>query len=652
MGNKILKYIEQYLDKIVIAVAAVIAVVIVFMFVLSSPQVDGVGLSELDESINRKAEALKQKLNSEPNDKIQYESQQKEFVALLKDSIDGDVNNNVYFPLPANNSGNEGAEKYTYRVPQIGAIDKPGLAVVKMAAFVPTEELSTTVTYGSAGKKLEDLDIVTVESSIDLKSLYAKFKESFAAKNFQPEKKKDQYTTPVFAKVQLQRKTQQSDGNWSEWTDVPLTKVCYLKQNLELPKDTSEYAMEMAMVQFAKSEFRNEIVQPAVYCNAIPTEQWISPSFYKSRQEKLDKQEEERRKAEAEAAKAQRLQNRSTPARETRDVRTPARGMDAGPGGMMPGGIGGGGGATSRRETTRTPTRTTTTERTVRERTTTTTDMTLRLTENSDFAAIKLNAETNIDQMEKLVFWAHDDTTQPGEKYQYRIRIGVFNPIAGKEMFVESEKEYRDRVVLWSDYAEATETVEIPQRLYFFATNYREIDKGTSTDKTVEVVVARYMLGNWVSKKYTNVKCGEEIGKTDEQPDTRLVDAGISTDTIDFSTGTVMVDAQKIPTSGSRTTEYYEMLYSYDGSAILRTPIKDRNWPAKVQQTYKDINAAIADKPVVLLTWDQASSGVENRSPVNQPGNMDENRGFQPGGTGPGMPGMMPGMPGMMPGMQ
>jgi len=650
MGNKILKFIEQYLDKIIIAVAAIVALVIIVMFVLSSPKVDGVGLSELDESINRKADMLRQRLDSEPNDKIRYESQQQAFIARLKDAVDGNVNPNIYFPLAAHNSG-IAVEKYTYRVPQIGAIGKADVAVVKMAAFVPTEELSTTVTYASAGKKIEDLDLVTVESSIDLKALYAKFKESFAAKNFPPEKKKEQYATPVFAKVQLQRKTQQSDGNWSEWSDVPLTKVCYLKENLQLPKEISEYAMEMAMVQFAKSEFRNEILQPAVYCNAIPAEQWISPTLYKSRQVKLDKQEEERRKAEADAAKSQRLQDRTSPGRETRTptTRTPARGMNEGPAGMGPD-MGGGRGTATRRETTRTPTptRTTTPERTPRVPATTNTalDAATVLTENADFAALKLTADIKLDTLEKLVFWAHDDTTKPGEKYQYRIRIGVFNPIAGRDMFVENEKEYRQQVVLWSDYAEAGQTVEIPERLYFFATNYREIEKGTSTDKTAEIVVARYTLGNWVSKKYTNVKCGDEIGKADEQPDARLVNAGINTDTLDLATGAVMVDAQKVPASTSRTTEYYELLYSYDDGAILRMPIKDRNWPAKMQQIYKSINAAITDSPVVLLAWEQASSGMDNRSPVIQPDTTspDLNRGMP--GAEPGMPGMFgPGMP-------
>lgn len=646
MGNKILKFIEQYLDKIVIAVAAIIAIVILVLFVVSSPKVDGVGLSELDESINRKAEMLRQKLNSEPNDKIHYESKQQYFIARLKDSVDGNVNENIYFPLPAYNAGTA-VEKYTYRVPQIGAIGKADVSVVKMAAFVPTEQLSTTVTYGSAAKKIEDLDLVTVESSIDLKALYAKFRESFAAKNFPPEKKKEQYAVPVFAKVQLQRRSQQSDGNWSDWSDVPLTKVCYLKDNLELPKEISEYAMEMAMVQFAKSEFRNEILQPAVYCNAIPAEQWINPSLYKSRQLKLDKLEEEKRKAQAEAAKSQRLQDRTAaPTRETtREVRTPV--MQEGPG-MMPGGAGGRGTSTRReptRTTTPTPTRRTATpDRTTRTPAVVTQgDTTVTLTENADFAALKLHADTNLDTLDKLVFWAHDDTAKPGEKYQYRIRIGVFNPIAGRDMFVESEKNYRDQIVLWSDYAEVSQTVEIPQRLYFFPTNYREIDKGASTDKTVEVMVARYMLGNWVMKKYANVKCGEEIGKADEQPDSRLANAGISTDAIDLSTGAVMVDVQKIPASGSRTTEYYELLYSYDGSEILRTPIKDRNWPAKMQQIYKNINTALADEPVVLLTWDQASSAMDNRAPSVQPDTMtpDMNRGM------PGMEPVVPGMPGM-----
>jgi hypothetical protein len=415
----------------------------------------------------------------------------------------------------------------------------------------------------------------------------------------------------------------------------------------------------MAMVQFAKSEFRNEILQPAVYCNAIPTDPWISPSFYNQRKIKLDKFEEENRKAEAEAKKSQKLQDRTnTPSRETRTA-TPSRMEGPGMGMGMPG-MGGGGGAggagggrqretasrNTRRETaTRQPTtsRRTTTERTVRpERettTTTTAQNVLDLTEETSFKEISLTNDTNFDELDKLVFWAHDDTTKPGEKYEYRIRIGVFNPMAGKDAFAEGEKEYSKEVVFWSDYAEVNEVTDIPQRLYFFPTTCREVDKGGTSDKIVEVMVARYMLGNWVSKKYSNVKCGEQIGKADEQPDTKLVNAGLSSDPIDFSTGATMVDARKVASAG-KVGEYYELLYTYDGNNI-------ENWSPKVLQVYKEISSAIEKDPVVLLSWDQAATESARRTaPTNQGFDNDTRRGT-PGMEGPGMMPMMPGGPGM-----
>ncbi|MEN6386773.1 MAG: hypothetical protein ABFD79_16460 [Phycisphaerales bacterium] len=646
----------EHIDKIIIGAAGVFAVVILFVFVLKAPTYEGQKPSEIEESINSSAQQLKMKLDGEPNDRIKYESNQKEFLAKMNNSIDGEVNDKIFFPLPGQKDNDVNKVEFTYSVPKIGPVAKPSLAVVKMAAFVPTEELSTTVTYDSAGKEIQDLDLVTVESSINAKALYSKFRESFAAKNFPPEKKKEQYAKPVFAKVQLQRKTQQSDGNWTEWTDVPQTKICYLKKSLEVPAAPSEFAIEMALVQFAKEEFRNEVLQPSVYCNAIPSDPWISPSFYNPRQIKLQKAEEERKRIEAEADKSRRLNDRSTPSRQTRDTRTPTRGTDDI--GMMgvPGGGGGRGGreatprTTSRRgENTRQNPATSrrqpaTTERTTRpeRQSLPATNVLQTITEEADFDKIKLKPEINISDLDKLVFWAHDDTTKPGEKYQYRIRVGLLNPIAGKNWFAENEKDYQNQVILWSDFADVNQVVEIPERLYFFATNYRE----TANDKIVEVMVARYMLGNWASKKY-NVKSGEVIGKADEQPDARLANAGVSTDVIDFSTGAVMVDARKVANaSKTGVSEYYELLYNINGNELQRTAIKERNWPAKTGQIYKEISSALDSDPVTLLTWDQAATQVNQRSPMSQPDSFEQGGRGGPGFPGEGGP-MMPGMPGM-----
>lgn len=614
MGSKKVNYIELFIDKAAIAIAGLIAVIILFVFVLRGPQIDGMGPSEIDEAVNRKANHLEEQMREEPNENIKYVSKQQGYLALLNNSIK-EVNDRINFPLAGNQASViPGSSKFTYQVPKIGKIEKPTSAVVRMAAFVPTEELSMNVTYESAGKRLEDLDLVTVESSIDVKSLYGKFRESFAARSFPAEKRKEQYAKPVFAKVQLQRRTQQSDGNWSEWFEVPQTKICYLKKNLAIPKEPSEYGTEMALVQFAKSEFRDEVLQPAVYCNALPTEAWISPSFYNQRQIKLGKYQEELRRLEIEAERARKLSDRAAPSRETR---TPTRIVDEPAGRTREP-------APSRNQPRREPTPRTAPTRRVPERPAApaTSASSLNMNEESDFDAIKLKTETNLEDLDKLVFWAHDDTAQPGETYQYRIRIGVFNPIAGRDWFGEEQKEYRDEVVLWSDFAEVNEQIEIPQRFYFFATDIRDLEKGASTDKTVEVVVARYTLGNWVSKKY-NVKSGEEIGKADEPPDARLANS----DLIDFSTGAVMIDARRVTewygTGTLRSRDYYELLYSFDGKIIEKVPVRERFWTAKVTQIYKEISTALNAQPIALLDWQQAASGASRRMPVRQPDSFE-----------------------------
>jgi len=643
MGSKKVNYIELFADKAILAIAGIISLVIIFIFVLRGPQIDGQGPSEIDENINRKAIRLEEQLKGEPNENMRYISKQDKYLGLLNNSIQ-DINYKINFPLPGDEAAVSSAvSNLVYQIPKIGKIAKPCSAVARMVAFVPTEDLSPAVTYESAGKKLEDMDIVTIESSIDVKSLYSRFKESFASRNIPVEKRKEQYAKPVFAKVQLQRQTQQSDGNWSEWQDIPLTKLCYLKKNLTIPEQFSEYGLEMALVQFAKSEFRDEVLQPGVYCNALPSEPWISPSFYNDRQIKLAKQQEELRRLEIEAERARKLQDRSTPS-STRETTTRSTTTRSGPEDMMPGG-GGGGGRTreSASRSTRTTAPTTTTRRTTSERnaTPTTTSTSLDRSDEENYNAILLQDDTNLENLDKLVFWAHDDTTEPGGKYKYRIRIGVFNPIAGKDWFSEEQKEYRDQTVLWSDFADMNEAIEIPQRIYFFATDVRDVEKGSSTDKTVDVVVTRYILGNWASKKY-NVKSGEEIGRTDESPDARLQQAGISSDPMDFSTGAVMVDARRVTewygTNALRNRDYYELLYSFDGKEIDKMPVKERYWPDKVTQIYKEITSAIDALPVALLDWAQASSGMSRRNPVQQqteetqPFSPESGRGRQPEG--------------------
>ncbi len=77
--------------------------------------------------------------------------------------------------------------------------------------------------------------------------------------------------------------------------------------------------------------------------------------------------------------------------------------------------------------------------------------------------------KTKLDKMrELLVFWAHDDTVVPGQSYQNRIRLGVFNPIAGRDWFREDQKHFKEEPILWSKYSDVSETVNVPLMMHFF----------------------------------------------------------------------------------------------------------------------------------------------------------------------------------------
>ena len=108
-----------------------------------------------------------------------------------------------------------------------------------------------------------------------------------------------------------------------------------------------------------------------------------------------------------------------------------------------------------------------------------------------------------------LLFWVFDDTVEPGKAYQYRVRFGVFNPVAGTGQFVDRDMDKKNQVILWSPYSEVTKPIEIQKMMYLFAKDVQ--DKAS----TATVEVARYTLGYWHSQDF-QVKPGEAIGKVTE----------------------------------------------------------------------------------------------------------------------------------------
>ncbi len=156
--------------------------------------------------------------------------------------------------------------------------------------------------------------------------------------------------------------------------------------------------------------------------------------------------------------------------------------------------------------------------------------------------SILITLRTDLSKMrEPLVFWAHDDTAEPKKTYRYRIRLGVFNPIAGtpvlsakaetgaqsfdklrmvsgstvlsgspsKDKVEPQDKSRVKNAILWSEFSSPTQTVEIPGVLYFFAKGIQE------AARKVTVQVSKYMMGYWHSEDFL-VGQGEVIGKVAE----------------------------------------------------------------------------------------------------------------------------------------
>jgi len=661
MGRTKNNLVELLLDKVVLGVAGIAALLILVFFVIGSPnaaEVNGQKLSpgQIDKAIEEKAQGILGQLKKAPADSNEYKSQKPAYLALMSDSISS-VKTDIAFPKAPYSTGTLPASNRKYRVPSIEDIAKPAIISVKMAAYVPTEELSESLTYANADTKLADADLVTVESSIDAKKLYSSFRLAFAGKSLPEGWRNEQYAKPVFAVVELQRRTAQSDGAWGQWETVPRTKICHLKKALTLPKKAAEYEIQLSIVQFAKPEMMYEILQPGVYDNAIPAEPWLCPSLYNDRAKRLEKEDADKKRLELEAEKAERLRDRES--RTAATARQPAARQPAGGGDMgMPGGMGGmpgmgGMGAPAPAPTRpqqrqpvapaakptagRTPAKPASTD-------------TAAVNELELFKTLTLTETSKPEQMEKLVFWAHDDTTVPGEKYQYRIRIGVFNPIAGKGWVNEEQKELNDQAVLYSNFSEPTETVETTERLKFFPTNVRETQKGGNVDKTIEINVARYTLGNWVTKTF-NVKNGEQIGGIINAAETRLAKVSEDIETVDLSTDAVVVDCRRVSqwigTGTLRQREFYELMYGLGNNSIQTVPIGERYWPDDIAKLYKEITQAEETEPVALLTREQAKTGSGSTG-RQTPGGAAPGMGM----PGMGMPGMgMPGMPPMPGGM-
>jgi len=632
-------FLEEHVEKIVLVLVGIVFIWLLITRVVISPNKvvlyadEKLGPGEIDRRISQEAELLKSKLDGKPEPLPPYEQRIEAFAGLVDLPL-GDIDISLHWPLPIHSSTYiEGKQKY--RVPLVGEVTDAAISYIRAVAYEPIIEIDEENQYDMAISRPNDIDFVTVEAKLDVAGLYGRFYDSFAGDDVQQEEWRDPcLAKPVFAAVQLQRQKLAPDGSWGEWEVLPRTKINPRKKLFESVEEVGELppgGIKMRLIQFDDAQVRKALLQPRAYMIASAKEEWFPPSLHKKYVEQRQEieREKERREREAEVLEQQQEQEKKRKEREERREDRRGRTSDTG---SLRGQYGG------RRDSTRRDDRfgtdrfgregrsrrdrgdigDGTTEGLSRreEREQRARDREARLAElrkasgatsledtYKELEDILITNKTNFSRLrEPLLFWAHDDTLEPGNSYRYRIRLGVFNPIAGTNKFIEQDIDKKNAIVLWSDFSEAKEIVKVPEKLYFFPQDVKEVAK------LVTVQVSKYTLGYWYSKNFA-VKPGEIIGSIAEyEPAEGEKTDPMTPETIDYSTGVVLVDVVPVNDwSGGRNMyarRYHDMLYSFDGDNIEHIPVSTRYWDEELRTKFNEITRSQKEPKEPLRVWD------------------------------------------------
>lgn len=110
-------------------------------------------------------------------------------------------------------------------------------------------------------------------------------------------------------------------------------------------------------------------------------------------------------------------------------------------------------------------------------------------------------------------FW--DFTVIPGHKYQYRVRVSVYNPNYGRQDVAASE--YATKILLEGDWCEPSDPILVESDLRWYAN-----EPARTRPDTVELEVQSWVkeMGEWITHKFTH-RVGDTIG-TFESPDEKI----------------------------------------------------------------------------------------------------------------------------------
>ena len=151
--------------------------------------------------------------------------------------------------------------------------------------------------------------------------------------------------------------------------------------------------------------------------------------------------------------------------------------------------------------------------------------------------------------------WAHDLSVRPGQTYQYRMRVAVFNPVYGHPNCGDEQAKWTpERVGEWSEPSAA---VTIPRLVHFYFV-------GVFGDRAT-MELHRWIHGQWVIARSVTCRVGTPVVCSKPVP-IKIPGSGKEvTETVDLSPGVLLVDMiRKFPytPTGMRTITTNVLIFS------------------------------------------------------------------------------------------
>ncbi len=143
-----------------------------------------------------------------------------------------------------------------------------------------------------------------------------------------------------------------------------------------------------------------------------------------------------------------------------------------------------------------------------------------------------------LETLDEVKIWAHDVTADPGKTYRYRLRVILYNPLAGYKPLLKN----RDQALLvgiTGPWSQPSKPVTMEKATYFFVTGPGD------SENSAEVAVYHWNSG-WLCRGKFQVAPGQPIGGKQVKTFYQRGKDGKSLierkEPVDFSTGATMVD--------------------------------------------------------------------------------------------------------------